>query len=441
MKHPSRFSLLVGVLLICGCAPAPPAPAQRSASNRETPAPPAPRKAPAVNAPSPAASVQTAIDALGNNQPDVIWTSLPASYQKDVNGLVHEFAGRMDVDVWAHLFSTLTGITDVLEKKKDFILAYPAVRDSEQIDAEDLAAHWGDILGVCRTLLESDVSDLKTLQAIDVGDSLGGTGRKTMEQLSEFTTTHLAGAQAETVSQKDNTAVVRITFPTPEDAAQADPLLKRLTQNSDAANAGASREIELALVEGKWIPRELAEGWSGHIVAANARIGGMTPDFFDFFKRQWLPMLDSVDRVMATVQNAPTQEKFDKIVGRQVLPPVTSLLAWMFPEAFAPPVFTAAAEEPQSSGGGDVVTIVFESSLDEAREADVSRELMSVVDKPELGLTVPAVDDDGHTRIDVSPVRDVKAFASKIEFANVVKVDPKKRTITVQLGEGAQPTR
>jgi hypothetical protein len=328
-------------------------------------------------------------------------------------------------------------MADVVENKKEFILAHPLLKNSERIDSEELSAHWEDIVGVLKTLLDSDLSNLEHLKTADVGDYLATTGREAMGGLAEFTANRFEGARAETVSQDADKAVVRITFPSPEDAAMADSLLRRLTQiDSDSAKRSAedaSREISLVLVEGKWIPQQLAEGWSGRMSAANERLKAMTPDYVDFFKHQWLPMLDSVDRVMASVQKAQTQEKFEAVVDKQVLPPLFSVLALVFPGSVAPPVFPAAASEPkQKSSEGDVVTIVFATGLDQDSEAKVSVELMSVVDNPELGIAVPGVDNDGNTRIEVSPVGDVDAFAGKIEFAEVVKVDAKKRTITVK---------
>src|SRR5947207_3149785 len=46
------------------------------------------------------AALRTILDGLHENRPDVVWGALPASYQHDVNDLVHLFAARMHPEAW-----------------------------------------------------------------------------------------------------------------------------------------------------------------------------------------------------------------------------------------------------------------------------------------------------------------------------------------------------
>ena len=62
------------------------------------------------------------VNGLGENQPQVIWQALPASYQNDVSGLVREFAGQMQDSLWDQIFEALTKLTRVLDEKKQFVL-------------------------------------------------------------------------------------------------------------------------------------------------------------------------------------------------------------------------------------------------------------------------------------------------------------------------------
>src|SRR5947207_8913046 len=56
---------------------------------------------------SAAAAVLAVVDGLKENRLDAFWDFLPASYQKDLNDLVHRFAERMDPQLWAKSVVTL----------------------------------------------------------------------------------------------------------------------------------------------------------------------------------------------------------------------------------------------------------------------------------------------------------------------------------------------
>ena len=69
------------------------------------------------------------VNGLGENQPEVIWQALPASYQDDVSGLVREFAGQMEGSLWDQTFGTLATLTRVLDEKRQFVLEHPMVAE------------------------------------------------------------------------------------------------------------------------------------------------------------------------------------------------------------------------------------------------------------------------------------------------------------------------
>ena len=48
----------------------------------------------------PESLITAPIKALEENNPKLIWDMLPASYQKDLNGLVQAFAKEMDAELW-----------------------------------------------------------------------------------------------------------------------------------------------------------------------------------------------------------------------------------------------------------------------------------------------------------------------------------------------------
>ena len=52
----------------------------------------------------PESLITTPIQALEDNNPSLLWDMLPASYQKDLNGLVQSFAKEMDAELWDAAF-------------------------------------------------------------------------------------------------------------------------------------------------------------------------------------------------------------------------------------------------------------------------------------------------------------------------------------------------
>src|SRR5258708_4650419 len=46
------------------------------------------------------AALRAVLNGLHENHPEALWDAMPASYQRDVNGLVHLFAGRMHPEAW-----------------------------------------------------------------------------------------------------------------------------------------------------------------------------------------------------------------------------------------------------------------------------------------------------------------------------------------------------
>ena len=74
---------------------------------------------------SPDQTVKNVAQGIVDKKPQVLWEYLPKSYQKDVTDLIHEFAGKMDKELWTKGFTIAQKATRVLQEKKEFILAHP----------------------------------------------------------------------------------------------------------------------------------------------------------------------------------------------------------------------------------------------------------------------------------------------------------------------------
>ena len=64
---------------------------------------------------SPDGTVQTLYRSVGEGKPQAVWSALPAKYQSDVKGVLSDFGGKMDKDVWDKAFVVLGKVATLLE--------------------------------------------------------------------------------------------------------------------------------------------------------------------------------------------------------------------------------------------------------------------------------------------------------------------------------------
>ena len=76
-------------------------------------------------------AVSTVFKGLWKNKPQVLWEFLPPSYQQDVNNLVHEFADKMDAELWSRSSRFSRRAATLLSTRKRFILDYPTLQQAD----------------------------------------------------------------------------------------------------------------------------------------------------------------------------------------------------------------------------------------------------------------------------------------------------------------------
>jgi len=60
---------------------------------------------------------------LLDHHPEIIWEALPKSYRTDINEITSTFAEKMDPEVYNRAFSLMMRAIEVLDDRKDIILA------------------------------------------------------------------------------------------------------------------------------------------------------------------------------------------------------------------------------------------------------------------------------------------------------------------------------
>ena len=212
---------------------------------------------------SPDQAVMAVVDGLGENQPQVIWQALPASYQNDVSGLVREFAGQMQDSLWDQIFGALTKLTRVLDEKRQFVLEHPRVVQqlSKSPNAE---ATYDAVVALLKTILSSDISSLQRLSDFDGERFLATTGSQVMAQLGD-----LAALAPDSKETLDEISSLSVTLSRTE-GERAWVLIEKPDEKTE--------EVEFVLVEGKWVPAAMAEGWDSGIADAREQLSQVVVD-------------------------------------------------------------------------------------------------------------------------------------------------------------------
>ena len=134
---------------------------------------------------TPDGTVVAVAQKLVNHHPEIVWEALPESYRADINELTSTFAERMDPEVYDQVMALANRAVEVLQQKKDLILASEAF-ESAQIDPEEFDSSMTGGIAVAQTLLSSEISTLAGLGAINWQQYLATTGRTLMDLAGEI---------------------------------------------------------------------------------------------------------------------------------------------------------------------------------------------------------------------------------------------------------------
>ncbi|HTI49353.1 MAG TPA: hypothetical protein VL475_00325, partial [Planctomycetaceae bacterium] len=386
-----------------GCGekpPAPPAVADVALAER---VPPDPASVPE----SADAAVQAVIDGMKQGHPEALWYFLPASYQKDVNEVVHSFAGRMDAEIWSRTVAVLEKLSRVIKSQHELVQATMPRPVKAGRGAAPPSVDFEGLASLLQTLVKSELGDLEKLKQADVGRILAVTGGQLLAQLqslSRFSPSDgmslqindLAKLKVSLVSSEGDAAIVRVEAP------GEDP-----------------RDLDFVRVEGKWIPKDLSESWIETIGEANARLSLVSRENLAAKKQQWLTLVATFDNVLDQMAAARDKDQFAAATQSLIIPGM--MLAGMFqgpPEMDQP---EPAENETTPSTAADLVTVVVRGKFDSAAQDALLEKLKASAGAQDQAFA-EFTGDDEMTSYKIGPVRDVEAFARQLDFLKVVEV-------------------
>jgi hypothetical protein len=339
----------------------------------------APAAPSAVAAKSAAAAVQKVLQALESGNLAEAYDFLPPDYQSDVDGLLHEFADRMDPEVWARLIETCRKSLEVLKSRKNEILALDLFRDREE--SEPYRKHWDSSVQLLGTLLDSDVAELPKLKQITVRSLLSGKASPapTLQQFDDLglalgtnLTRQFAGVTVAPVRTAGAEQVVAIRGPRDE------------------------QPVEFSYIqhEGRWLPKSLVEHWDDGIKADRAWLEKL-PERIKIIKPRLMEALSQTDEILDQLLAADNREQFEQAAGPAILSLAT---AWPNLQLMARQAVSGNTELPHASI----------SINRELTEAELTRFVAAVL-KPlqESGSDYTVLANDGRTVCRVMRISDV----------------------------------
>ena len=259
---------------------------------------PGPEAATGLFPTTPDGTVTVVAEKLSTHNPEVLWQALPESYRNDINQLTLEFAAKMDPEIYDRVMALAGRAIEVLQSKKELVYESATFESTGADPAEIDPAITGTLL-VAETFLTSEISTLVGLEAVNWENYLATTGSALMEQASAIETEDVANPlddleslTIETLEATDTTAKLKIS------AEGHDP-----------------EELDLVMVEDRWVPKELAEQWPEKVAEARSRLQEMNPENMEALKTQAMMGIGMAEGLIEQIAAVESAEEFDAAVG------------------------------------------------------------------------------------------------------------------------------
>lgn len=258
---------------------------------------------------SPAQTIETGARAISNGQPAAIWAMMPASYQKEIEGMVAGFANAMDEELWNKGLATLAKAQKTLEAKSGLIAESMggALGAQSGMTSKQWQASLDQAAKVLKQALDSRIFELKSLKKPDIAEWIDDFAQKAAQDTVQKIRDGKLAAGPETKEMADvlkKLATVKATVKSAEgDAATVE------VQFGDKTDT-----VELAKVDNRWIPKDMARGFPESMKANKAAIAAL-PEKVKQAKPQMMMMLGGIDGMLDAVSKAKTAEEMQAAVG------------------------------------------------------------------------------------------------------------------------------
>ncbi len=332
---------------------------------------------PKVDDDSALAAVKQTLTAIERGELAAAYEFLPPGYQSDIDGLVREFAAKMDAEVWTRLFGTLRKSVAVLRTKKAFILELDLFANRPEY--EPMRKHWDEAVSLLDQLATSNAGDLESLKQARAKSLLPGDASNIVRQLDAIG----LGVGADLARQFADIKVEQVK-------ASGDEHVLSFQGPRD------EQPIEIIYVkhDGRWLPKSLVAQWSAGIEIDRAWLAKL-PEQIKVAKPRVLEALTQADGLLDQLLAAQNREEFQQAAGPAIL---SLALAWPRMQQLA---------QQSAAGKTDLppITILINRELSQSEQT----KLIDAVVKPfqATGSDYTLLANDGRTLCRLTNVTDV----------------------------------
>ncbi len=247
--------------------------------------------------------VNEAAQGLASHQPRVLWDALPKSYRTDVEDIVHELARKMDKDLWNKGFALADKVVLVLKTKKELLLSSKMLNNSP-VNTAQLSGNWDAVVGIAEIIAKSELADLEKLKHLDMGNFLSGTGAEFMKRLDALS--RLENEENAAVVSRQLKSVKTTVLQSEKDTARVKIEIP----------GEASWEIPFVKVEGKWVPKSMADQWKVEIDRAKKSIAEWSTSLTAEEKHRTLGIMTSIDGILDQMLAAKNPQDLESALGQ-----------------------------------------------------------------------------------------------------------------------------
>jgi hypothetical protein len=461
---PWPLMIVLSCLLMTGCGGGSGASQESSSGDQAAAAPAAPTidnsaggggASAGATATTPEAVVESFLRAVKNNQLGEIWDLLPASYQQDINGVVREFGGHLDAELWDQTFALVNRYLKLSIEKQDMILEMPQSQESlamlgsmgfgnagtwpkEKI--KELSAPSNAIM---TALLTGELSSVQKLKSFEGKAFLSGTMSTVLKNLRTLIELGLKEVQQNPELQ-GNIQVQMIAS-----QFNLNQMLDQISVTAGSVNGDnavvniqmggqpGGMPLNMTRVEGKWLPTGMAGGFK-QMMQMGKMMAPMGAQSINDFKEQGLALIQELEPLIEDLEQANTADEFQVAyakVNQMMERQVSGLAAG---ELGVPGIGAL----PGGLGGGSRIggrmgelTVVIPQELSDAQLIKLVAELEKLTDSPEEAILLPKVG-LGETTIEITPVENFSRFTQRIQFGEVSEQDDAEHRVTIQLPSG-----
>ena len=228
---------------------------------------------------------------------------MPPSYQVELRELIGTFCAHMDAEVYDRGFRILKKGVRALKDKQEYFIKSPVALSMPMLE-NLMGNQWNRMVSLLDSIATSDVATLDSLRRMDPGRFLETTGHEVMA-ISDQMRRQSARASSSNPWQKLREALdtAHVQFqPTGQDQGWL--------KFGSTTNA-ALKDVELVRVDGKWLPKLMADTWKIQITKAREGLARLDSPESKKMKPMVSLVMGAIETAVDSLLRAKSQKEFD----------------------------------------------------------------------------------------------------------------------------------